>query len=144
MNILKTIDVKVELVSFSEGDKVIDTVTKGSFSKRGGLVRIEYYPDDNMPNGKTAVIISSEDSGKIKITRDGDSPLNISAENGNGELIIGYVGCYSLRGTVSGVKTEILSLDNGVFSVKISYVMKAGGMKNKIEQTMRIFELEEK
>lgn len=144
MEILKSRDVKVGLVSYSEGDKVIDTITKGSFSKRGGLIRIEYESAEDMPSGKTTVIISSEDNGKIKITRDGDSPLNISAEKGEGGLTIGYAGCYSISGTVNKVKTKILPPDESVFSVKISYVMNAGGMKNKIEQTMRVFELGER
>lgn len=144
MNSVNIGNVKIKLVSYSEGDKVIDTETIGSFSKRGSLIKLEYEPTGDMPEGRTSVILSTEDRGKIKITRSGQSPIYISAENGEGVLEFGYSG-YRITGKVDKVKTTILSDDtckakneDCIFSLKLDYVMNAGGVKNKIKQTMSV------
>lgn len=143
MSVSRSMKIKLHFKSYSQGDVVIDAVTTGILQKRGKLIRIEYNSCEDMPKGKTSMILHDDDCERIKITRDGESPLIIDAENGTGLLSIGYNGCYTLKGTVEKVKTSIVHENESMFDVEISYIMNAGGMKNSIRQIIRVFELEE-
>ena len=148
MNILKGIDVNVHIKSCSGGEAVVDTVTKGVFSRRGGLVRIEYLPVEDMPKGNTVVIVNTECNDKLRITRDGESSLDICAEDGLGSIEVGYSGCYSIKGRVENVRSCVnLNAPVGsgdIFDLEISYIMKAGGMENKVELRIKVLESEER
>lgn len=147
MNIVIGANVKVGVQSYSGGDKVVDVITKGSFSRRGELIRIEYLSMGDMPSGKTAVTINTKYTDRIKITRDGESPLCMDSVNGEGYIEIGYAGCYTIKGEVEGLKIKILSNSptgsGKLFEALISYYMNSGGVRNKIEQALTVFELEE-
>ncbi len=138
MEFIKDMQVRIKLTCYSDDDKVIDTVTDGLFSKRGALLKIEYSGKGEMPKGNTSVVLHEDDGLRISVKRDGESPLTVVGENGEGSIRIGYGGYY-MSGVIDGISARISSCGSGhICRADIKYTMKIGNVTNRIRQIMEI------
>ena len=102
-----------------------------------------WFGKGEMPKGKTTVIIHSDDEGRLTVKRDGESPLSVMSEGGEGSIKIGYCG-YFLSGSVSDVSCCVLNCSGkSICAVEIKYLMDIGGSVNNIVQKLEVISSEE-